>query len=124
MFQLRKLVKSLAIKSPSESTRNKWPHILFPNGRTEPNKLACWFSALSEVGFRANPFLASSLACRRSFLGSTCFPLNVATVDLPKAALVWPRPIIAFFLAAGMFFFHPHFLKWYLYWDSLVGKCR
>src|SRR5436190_15547166 len=96
MFQLRKLVKSLAIKSPSKSIRRKLPHIRFP----DPNKLVCWFSGLSEVGFRENPFLASFLACRRSFLGSTCLPLNVTTVDLPKAALVWQCSTIGFFIAA------------------------
>jgi hypothetical protein len=57
--------RNSSVKSRSEFNWNKTSYILFPNGRTEPNKRLCWPHSLSAVAGMAISRLAASLASRR-----------------------------------------------------------
>ena len=97
-------------------------YILLPNGRVGPNK-TCWLASESPKSLlKTTSFRAASLRRRRIFFESTGLPWKVIVVDdFPAAALVCNWAAIADFAFDGRFFFHFHFLKWYLYCSDLLG---
>lgn len=115
MFQRRNLCGVNECTKAPYIISAHWAYMVFPSGCCELKGPS--FKDLPELilGVSPTPFLEAILAYRRSLFGFTSCPLYLMIVDLPRAALVCSMSHICSFFEAGILFFHPQELNWYLY---------